>query len=57
MKVLVTGATGTIGSVILRLFARKEGSKVRTLLHDLQNIQQVVAQGADPVVGSFETIA
>lgn len=54
MTILVTGATGTIGSEILRLFAQKEGSKVRALLHDPQKVQQVAIQGADPVAGSFE---
>jgi uncharacterized protein YbjT (DUF2867 family) len=54
MTFLVTGATGTIGSEILRLFAEQGVSDIRALVHDPNKVGQVEAQGAEPVVGSFE---
>ncbi len=54
MTFLVTGATGTIGSEILRLFAERGVSDIRALVHDQNKVGQVEAQGAEPAVGSFE---
>ncbi len=54
MTFLVTGATGTIGSEILRLFAERGVPDIRALVHHPNKVGQVEAQGAVPVVGSFE---
>ncbi|WP_377192970.1 NAD(P)H-binding protein [Ruegeria meonggei] len=54
MTFLVTGATGTIGSEVLRLFAERGVSEARALVHDPNKVGQVEAQGATPLVGSFE---
>lgn len=53
MTFLVTGATGTIGSEILRLFAERGVSDIRALVHDPKKVGQVEAHGGKPVVGSF----
>ncbi|NVO56953.1 SDR family oxidoreductase [Rhodobacteraceae bacterium B1Z28] len=57
MTILVTGATGTIGSEILRLLAEKETSGIRALVRDAQKVEQVVAHGVEPVIGTFEDSA
>lgn len=57
MTILVTGATGTIGSEILRLLALKDGTDVRALIRDPEKAKQVENQGAIPAIGSFESNA
>lgn len=54
MNILVTGATGTIGSEVLRIFSRKGYAGIRALVHNPEKIDQVTAEGADAFVGSFE---
>ncbi|KZL06747.1 NAD(P)H azoreductase [Pseudovibrio axinellae] len=54
MTILVTGATGTIGSEILRLFAERRSPDIRALVHNPNKVGQVKAHGAIPVVGGFE---
>lgn len=54
MTFLVTGATGTIGPEILRLFAERGVSGIRALVHDPDKVGLVETHGAVPVVGAFE---
>lgn len=54
MSILVTGATGTVGSEILRIFSQKSQAGVSAFVHDPEKVDQVKAEGASAVVGSFE---
>ncbi|MFS4580079.1 SDR family oxidoreductase [Phaeobacter sp. C3_T13_0] len=54
MTFLVTGATGTIGSEVLRLFAERGVSDIRALVHNSDKVGQVEAKGMSAVVGAFE---
>ena len=54
MTILITGATGTIGSEALRALSRRGGTGVTALVHDPKKAHQVSAHGASPLAGSFE---
>lgn len=54
MTILVTGATGTIGSEILTLLATERKAPVRALVHTAAKMADVRARGAEPHLGAFE---
>lgn len=54
MSILVTGATGTIGSEILRLFADEKHMPVRALVHTASKATDIAAKGVQPFIGAFE---
>jgi uncharacterized protein YbjT (DUF2867 family) len=54
MSILVTGATGTIGIEILRLFSQNPQTNIKALVRDTEKAELVSAYGAEPVIGAFE---
>ncbi len=54
MSILVTGATGTIGTEILRLIGQKNQPGVKALVHNPDKATSVAYQGIEPVIASFE---
>lgn len=57
MSLLITGATGTIGSEVLRLLVQKQDVSVRALVHDADKVEQITSLGAEPIIGAFEDSA
>ncbi len=53
-KVLVTGSTGNIGSLLLKQLAEDAGLTVHGLVRSDEKAAQVRASGAEAVLGSFE---
>ena len=51
--VLVTGATGNIASLLLPEL-KKQGARVRALVHNAEKARQLTATGVETVVGDFE---
>jgi uncharacterized protein YbjT (DUF2867 family) len=47
--ILVTGATGTVGSEVLRLLAGRDGILVRAAVRDLSKSASLAAPGVEPV--------
>ena len=54
MSILVTGATGTIGTEVLHLLSQRGEAAVKALVHDPGKAAAVAAQGIEPLVGAFE---
>jgi uncharacterized protein YbjT (DUF2867 family) len=52
--ILVTGATGTVGSEVLRRLAGREGINVRAALRDLSKRAAVEGPGVEPVWFDYE---
>ncbi|MDE0280570.1 MAG: SDR family oxidoreductase [Gammaproteobacteria bacterium] len=54
MSILVTGATGTIGTETLRILGQRGAAGVRALVRDNEKAALVTAHGVEPVIGAFE---
>lgn len=54
MSILVTGATGTIGTETLRILAQKGVSGVRALVRDAEKANLVASHRIEPALGAFE---
>ncbi len=54
MTVLITGATGTVGSEFVRLCASVEDVSFRALVRDVEKATRVSALGVAPVIGLYE---
>ncbi|WP_170328903.1 SDR family oxidoreductase [Ruegeria arenilitoris] len=54
MSILVTGATGTIGTDVLRLFDQERRMEVKALIRNAEKAALVSDHGAEPVIGAFE---
>ncbi len=54
MSILVTGATGTIGTDILCILNQKGAMGVRALVRDAEKAALVATYGAEPAIGVFE---
>lgn len=57
MRILVTGATGTIGSETLQILTEKQTQQIRALVRDTDKAQQIVALGVEPAIATFEDSA
>lgn len=56
-KVLVTGPTGNIGSLLVKQLSENKALNVRALVRSDEKAAQVRAAGAEPVFGTFEDTA
>ncbi|WP_299664551.1 SDR family oxidoreductase [uncultured Ruegeria sp.] len=54
MSILVTGATGTIGTETLRLLNQKGVKGIRALVRSAEKARSVAAYDVEPAMGSFE---
>lgn len=54
MSILVTGATGTIGTETLRILGQRGTAGVRALVRDTEKAPLVAAHGVEPAIGTFE---
>lgn len=54
MTILVTGASGTIGSDVIAILARTRGQAVYGLVRNKDKADAVTRAGATPLIGNFE---
>jgi uncharacterized protein YbjT (DUF2867 family) len=52
--ILVTGATGTVGSEVLRLLAGRDGIHVRAAIRDLNKSAAVAGPGVEPILFDYD---